>query len=273
MKALLIFLLVSGELFAQRLPGPDEAVTEESYHAILDRGTALFGPFIAGSGNILSLERNWRDSSITSFVTNERPPVFRIVIPGGAFRVYGMTNDGLAFTFCHELGHVFGGEPKRSAGYWPSIEGQANYAASNLCLRRLFAGDDNVAIVARLRVPARVRTLCEAAYADAGEAALCQRSALAGAVFAEWYRQLKLHSREYRQVFPAVNFSRPDPTQVRETHTAYSSPQCIFDTALAGALCPRGQRWDLSSTALNQELSCEGRDALSAQRPRCWYKP
>lgn len=240
---------------------PSEKVTEKSYLESIDRAQSLFGPYIAISGNILHIEKNWSTDSSISSASYERPPVYLIKLSGGAFRTKTMTNDGLAFTICHEINHFIGGEPKYSPGYWPSVEGQADYMASNACLKSFWEGEDHKDSIAQMEIPRAISEIC-------GQEALCIRSVMAGYVFAENYRQFKLTSVEYGKKYPPISFSKRDPLVVRETNRSYSSPQCRFDSALAGALCEKGKMFDVRDWRDPGELVC---DEGLGQRPGCWF--
>lgn len=184
-----------------------------------------------------------------------------------------MNNDGLLFTLCHEVNHILGGEPVYSPGYWPSVEGQADYMATNTCLRLLMGSDDNRSIISRMKIPKEVAAACDVVYSESEESALCQRSAMAGWTFAEYYRQYKLKPGEFHRVYPVISFVKKDPLKVTETNRSYTSPQCRFDTALAGALCKKGANFDISKWKEPNQFSCDITDPLKSQRPRCWYKP
>ena len=63
---------------------------------------------------------------------------------GGTPRHKTMTLDGLTMIICHELGHHLGGGPRRSELYpWSAAEGQSDYFAGSVCLKRLWDGDDH----------------------------------------------------------------------------------------------------------------------------------
>lgn len=59
-----------------------------------------------------------------------------IFLFGGFARLDQMTLDGLALTACHEIGHGLGGAPKKESG--STVEGEADYYASNICLPIVF---------------------------------------------------------------------------------------------------------------------------------------
>ena len=64
---------------------------------------------------------------------------------GGLARHKLVTPDGFALVACHEMGHHLGGAPRR--GGWASNEGQSDYYATTKCARRIWAEDNNAAIM------------------------------------------------------------------------------------------------------------------------------
>lgn len=64
--------------------------------------------------------------------------IHNIYLMGGFARLDYMTLDSLALTGCHEMGHGIGGAPKKElsiySDYSSSMEGQADYFATNICL-------------------------------------------------------------------------------------------------------------------------------------------
>jgi hypothetical protein len=236
-------------------------VTEKSYNAHINKALLLFGPYVAFTGNILSIEKRWQSELPGSSVNYAHPPIFEVVLNGAAFRTPTMTDDGMAFMICHEIGHIIGGDPKYSPGYWPSVEGQASYAASNLCLREFFKDEDN----SETKAPLVVTQECSKTYSDREEASLCIRTVMAGYIFAENYRQFKLLPGEFHKEFPPISFEKKDPSEVRETNRSYPSPQCQFDTAFAAALCEKGKNFTVDVFRDPDQFTCT--------RPRCWYGP
>jgi hypothetical protein len=146
--------------------------------------------------------------------------------------------DGFAFTLCHELGHLMGGEPKKKNGEtktWASAEGQADYFAASICLRRVLA---KLNPAPKQDIPLPVKTACEI-IADPNASKLCERTAMSG-------------YRSFHQILDSVgliqfampSFLKPEAAAAPITLLGYPSLQCRLDTVLAGAAGqPRPRCW------------------------------
>lgn len=259
---------------------PNAAVTRESYEARIDQAQILFGPYVEKLGYTLKIFKNWESPLMSCYTTAERLPEFRIVLNGEAFRNAETTNDGMAYTVCHEIAHIIGGPPKyTNDDFWGSAEGQADYVASNLCLKVLFQQDDNIALLDLINPPEIVRTKCDAAFSNPNDSALCQRSIMAGHSFASNNRRNRLawftgshQSPAYRSLATPLSLTRRDPQQVAALNRSYAVPQCRLDTAMAGALCERGGNFDPAQAQDPQLFNCGLQDSLETRRPRCWFK-
>jgi len=109
-----------------------KGLSEPQFNEVLDAVQSVYTPVIARRGLESILSRYWSDGQIDA-----RPYLgarfISLSIYGGLARQEGMTQDGLAFIACHELGHPLGGFPSNVTGF--SFEGQADYYATTKCLR------------------------------------------------------------------------------------------------------------------------------------------
>ena len=176
-----------------------------------------------------------------------------------------MDEDTLKVVVCHELGHVLGGYPEVPDYPYPknSVEGQADYFATAKCLKRVFANDDNQALMQRVELPRSITTPCGQVYHDSErDIALCQRSLWAAVrAFQFMYRD------------PGLSFDVPEATVAHETSTSYPAPQCRLDSLKAGALCPISDLigFSFSDPSAGACRAQVAEEALGA-RPRCWFK-
>ena len=122
-----------------------------------------------------------------------------------------LNRDALALVVCHELGHLYAGQPLKNENDFIAAEGQADYFATKHCIRKALAIFDEKNIEER-----------------AIEATKAVGEFLAN----NWGHK---HPRT----------DTPDESVVDTTNLSYPTPQCRFDTYMAG---------------LKGEL-----------RPRCWY--
>jgi hypothetical protein len=193
-----------------------------------------------------------------------------VTLDKGLFINRRLSPDGLRLLICHELGHFFGGAPRRSAPFeWDgpiapdgflnlSAEGQADTYASTTCFRALVTGQDHQAILKEEIISPRVRSLCASAHeSSADDALICKRTAVGA-----------LNMLQLAMDFP-ISLEEADRTvAVSMIRDSYPDRQCRLDTFVAGALCKQSLPliYDFSDPAKN-----ECADA-PAQRPRCWYR-
>ena len=239
---------------------PWEKVNEQSFLSVVSKIEGLYSPYFELAGHHLKFTLRWESEEKSCFTTYQNPPTFLITLNGGAFRNKIMNNDGLAFVVCHEIGHAIGGHPKyMSDVFWGSAESQADYFATNVCLKKVFKDDNNAAAVEGLKVPKDVKKLCK-------DNALCVRSIMAATVFAEYTRQAKI-SQYPKPVDPL----KRDSTVVTVLNRSYAAPQCRLDTAVAGSLCARGESFDLNTVGDAKDWNCRAPDASNMLRPACWF--
>ena len=130
-----------------------------------------------------------------AYVTEEGA---HIAMFGGMARAPYMNRDGLELILCHELGHHLAGPPIKKKSTWASAEGQADYFATNSCLKELWKGDYRErSITASLNV-------------------------------------VKMIAEVSGDKLPDIR--TPDPLKVEVTELDYPSLQCRLDTFVAGTL-------------------------------------
>lgn len=136
---------------------------------------------------------------------------------GGLARMNEMTPEGAVLILCHELGHGIAGPPLKMDSS-SSVEGQADYFATNSCLPKVLSQ-----LVTDRIPPTDPLNLCQTD--------LCRR------IFVGIASEIAV----LRSNLPAqdVQFGRSDPTQVNFINTSptyYPSNQCRLDTFIAGVL-------------------------------------
>jgi hypothetical protein len=179
---------------------------------------------------------------------------------------------------CHELGHHLGGFAFKSTN-WAANEGQADYFSTQVCARKLWAGDPANQQAAN-NVDAYARAECNKIWNKVADQNICYRISAAGQALATLLSVI-----EHGGVSP--KFDRPDTSVVQTTNPAHPKAQCRLDTFFAGSLCP--VKFDLSvipgrnnpAGQLSKEAekeaykySCGVADGYDiGVRPLCWFKP
>jgi len=131
-----------------------------------------------------------------AYVTEEGA---HIAMFGGMARAPYMDRDGLELILCHELGHHLAGPPLKKKSAWASAEGQADYFATNSCLKELWKDDPENFKARSLEASKNV---------------------------------IKMIAVVSEDVLPDI--ATPDPLIVQETELDYPSLQCRLDTFVAG---------------------------------------
>ncbi len=215
----------------------------------------------------------WENSDVNAYATitevETSPGIMTqqrvIAMFGGLARHPMMTVDGFALVACHEIGHHFGGYPRKGESF-ASAEGQADYYGTSKCLRHVFAGENNVQLMARRPVDLTARLRCKTAFPKNPEdAAICMRSAMAGITLAMTLGSLGSSPE-------IVTLKTPEREVVTETNVSYPTTQCRLDTYFRGALCPEDANRPMNFQNPNQG-ACRQKSVFDfGSRPPCWFK-
>lgn len=245
-------------------------ITEDEYHYALDRVADVYDEMVIDKGAKLDIVRSWDSGEVFALAKRDGDQ-WIIEMNGGLARHEDMNFDGFSLVACHELGHHFGGLPKKSS-WWPAAawivaEGQADYYSVSKCLRKVFANDNNKRIVAGMEIPRIVTNKCKKAWKTDSEVAMCQRTAMAGRVVANFFESIIGNEK-------VANFETPDSNIVPSTNfSGYPSIQCRLDTYFAAALCSIDKNVDPSNTDKNRGNCTRENDQSIGARPLCWYHP
>ncbi len=233
-------------------------MTKERFNEIIDKVEDVYAPIVKEKRARLRFKRKWKSNTVNASA-QQFWRFWTINMYGGLARHPDVTDDGFALVVCHELGHHLGGTPSRS---WASNEGQSDYFASLKCFRKVFGGDDNMAIIAEMEVDDLAKEKCEASWSNQEDAALCIRAAMAGKSLA------KLLGRGAK-----VDFDTPDPKVVESTYNRHPEGQCRLDTYFQGSLCEVDKDEDVSEDDFLVGTCNRSTGHTVGVRPLCWYKP
>lgn len=239
-------------------------MTEADFLGTIKKFENYFAPLIERDHRSeLIVYKSWSSNTINAYA-DKKPRRVEITVFGGLARYKSMTNDSLMLTLCHELGHHFGGYPKKSGNKWSSAEGQADYYSTAKCLRRVWEADDNIAIMSKVEVPALVKNECELTYKSEGERALCARMSLAGKGMALLFQYLESDSIEPK-------FETPEREMARAMNYMHPFAQCRLDTYFQGAVCsvPESIEFENDDETTG---ACHGKLGFTrGLRPGCWF--
>lgn len=238
-------------------------LTEQQYNSVLDKVYNVYASKVAQHGGQLVIEKAWSDGNVNAYA-ERRGNQFVVKMLGGLARHNVMTEDGLALVACHEIGHHIGGVP-RYAGRWASTEGQSDYFANLKCMRFVFSGDDNEAIVKQLNPSRFVVDKCEEQFGNRDDQLLCMRSAMAGMVGSSLFASLSGGS--------APRFETPDPNVVAQTYESHPHYQCRLDTYFQASLCSVSENTPIGQNNANEGTCNRANNDEVGLRSLCWYKP
>lgn len=220
------------------------------------------------------LEITVSPKSIVSASADHLHTHLKIIVNQGLLASPRLTPDSLRIIICHELGHLFGGAPRRNVPVgWDgpvaqdglsyfSSEGQADYYATAVCFRKLVEQAEGTSAIKSPqmeRVGPELRRKCskeKGKALSASELNLCYRAALGGLDF------LTLGFD-----FP-ISCEHEDQSVAKKlVRDFYPNRQCRLDTMIRGAHCKEELPHTLSFNNMNKN-ECKNPEAL---RPPCWF--
>jgi hypothetical protein len=260
------------------MKGINGGITEAQFTAAIDKVETIYAPIVANMGGKLEIDRKWSDGTVNAYA-QQSGKTWKVAMFGGLARHETITEDGMALVVCHEIGHHIGGAPKKGgstsggwwggssgASTWASNEGQADYFATLKCLRKSFLNDDNIAVVAEMKVPKTLLDACKkSSKKDKEDTALCVRTSMAGKSVSDLFSALSK--------LPETKFDTPDAKVVTKTDDNHPKAQCRLDTYFQGSLCEIGMNEDVSQ---KEEVKGTCHPSLGHKigtRPLCWFKP
>jgi hypothetical protein len=96
---------------------------------------AVFAPYAARDNRTFEILSDWNEAWPQAFA--RRWETDHLIVYGGIARIPGSTIDSFALTLCHEVGHLYGGEPFGDSANRMAVEGQADYWAASECWEKI----------------------------------------------------------------------------------------------------------------------------------------
>jgi hypothetical protein len=263
-------------------PSPLEKsnISQNKFNEIIAQAEKIYAPVVKAHKAKLKIHRRWKDETVNA-TASQTDDLWEVDMFGGLARRPEVTPDGFALVLCHELGHHLGGYVMASDSDmdWASNEGQSDYFATEACAKEIWKNDLEENAKHRALVLPFAKSLCDKNYQQQSERDLCYRSSNAGLSLASLLATLR------NSELP--KFETPSKDVVQKTIDEHPEAQCRLDTYMAGAVCTvpfersiiPGKGLAQGGASLEAEMfagqsSCMARDGwVSAQRPRCWFKP
>jgi hypothetical protein len=239
-------------------------MTEKEFKDTIKHFEKFFGPSIERDHNAeLIVFGSWGSNTVNAYAERASKKIM-ITIYGGLARHKAITKDGFTAVLCHELGHHFGGYPKKSTNRWSSAEGQADYYATMKCLRRIWENENNELALNSEVIPEKLKVECAQTYRGAKSEALCQRMGLAGRSVAFLIQDLDHDSIEPK-------FETPDDLVVRAMNYLHPFAQCRLDTFFQGAICPVPESVEFEDNDQTTGSCHVKLGDTRGLRPLCWF--
>jgi len=254
--------------------GMDEARFKE----IIDEVVNVYRPIVESHNATLKVNYLWTDNTVNASA-EQKGSEWIINMYGGLARRPEVTDDGFAAVVCHELGHHLGGFYFYGDTDWASAEGQADYFATQSCLREVWKLQNARNAEAGDKLSAFGKSGCDNTWQDATQRNLCYRVASSGESLAGLLAALRKS--------PTPKLETPDPKVVSRSSAAHPEAQCRLDTYFAGSICPvsfdpmiiparfhpKGQNSAAAEKDVIGSFCHSGLGFLKGNRPLCWFKP
>lgn len=227
-------------------------VTENNFKTIPHLVSALFVEDYAKLGLKIKVNLDWEKPFFTAWANQESENSFSINFWGGLARIPSMTKDSFALVACHEIGHILGGAPKMkiSSFLWATSEGQSDYFATGVCLKRYLKLTTKKQEHINTLASPTLYTQCRLTFSDDQDFSICLKAGNAALAFSKALNYLS-------EIDLGIDLESQSPIQVSETlFNSYPDVQCRLDTLVAGALC------DEVDFPCYQQFN---------QRPNCWF--
>ena len=256
---------------------------ERSFHLVVQDLQTAYTPIVAAHGAKLDIQADWKDPNVNAQASRE-DNVWILKVAGGLARRKELTSDGFALVLCHEMGHHLGGFPFFNEGEWAAVEGEADYFATQACLRKLWdrkMSDNAKAAADILILSPSGKQLCDNAWRLQSNKNLCYRSLLASLSAANLLSQLD-KTRGLPTFYgivgpnvPITAFQHPLPQCRLDTYASGAACKVVFDASvIPGLNQAEGQQSPQAENAA-YHYSCPsiGKGRYTGGRPRCWFKP
>lgn len=193
----------------------------------------------------------WEKPFFTAWVQELAPKDYSINFWGGVTRIPGMNDNGLALFACHEVGHLLGGKPRSKIKnfLWASAEGQSDYFATSICLKKYFANKAKRGQLEEPKINRKLYTRCVTKYPETQDFLICTNIMSAIEAFARVLNHIDPEK-------PKINLFKISPAAKETMYNSYPEGQCRIETLRAGNFCAP------------QDYPCQEKDNI---RPQCWF--
>ncbi len=270
---IILYVLLTYKAMANFLPPNDflikrghkaaDSLIFQTYSQMAQEINSLYAARMAEEGAELNFEIEVSNSKVNAFARREEGAMkqWKIIFTAGMLRHNSMTPTVFSGIYCHELGHHLGGSPFRSNGHWASAEGQADYFASNDCLKNILL-NSKLLKLSKAPVTDFIKEKCSTIFQSQERLEVCYQSSIVITKVAAFLS--RLGGRRGRRL-PKPSITKRDQSTAYSTIYKYPSRQCRVDTFFEGALC--------SEYFYGEDSNCpSSSEAYQGARPKCWFR-
>lgn len=197
-----------------------ENVSEQMFNEIINAAEKIYEPISKEWDETLVINKNWDDPTVNANAWRNGYGSAEINMYGGLARRPEVIPAGFALVLCHELNHLYGGNPYLNTLTKMSAEGQADYAGAGWCLKNIVTAIEDES---EIEISPYMKKVCN-------KDVTCLRQLAGGKSLGNL---LSVLSED--EVLP--DFETPDKTVVTRTNTSYPKTiQCRLDSYHNGTL-------------------------------------
>ncbi len=288
------------------------AISEATFNSRIDQVESVYGDWAKAYSAKLVVKRHWSKKSGNGSASDadkiqvgeeSAPKELKWVV-----NVWGentgtpyKTGDTLSLWMCHEMGHLIGGFPFSREGYGGlpndgrtagSAEGQADYFATQVCLKKLWAPELAENRTFRGSVLPETKALCDRVYSSDADQNLCYRIVHASLDAQEDLLVSRAESPADHGIQDYLDDSKPAGGSLFPKSNLYEYPSlaCRLTTFIRGALCPKSfsdfiipgtdfteataekRNSKAIETAASRYACTRGNGFPDGARPPCWFR-
>jgi len=264
MRKIIFALLFMSQTALAKLPREGNAstikstITSTQFWKIVNDLNDIYKPIFHGHKINFWFEARLDDPKIelrTEYYITKWNNDRKIIVKGGLVKSYGLNEAGMIMLLCHEIGHSLAGYPAGSSAPAYSFEGQAYYYAGHVCARRAF--DKYLNRVDFKNAMTKIDQ-CEKNFDSQREKNICYLTHLGAQNVADMILVMQGTKR-------GAYSDQHDSFVAKSMSEFYPTPQCIYDSIVAGLDCHE-RVWDDAVIPANKNATCRN-------RPQCWYVP
>jgi len=194
-------------------------IDEGLFGLIIDIGKELYEPTAKDWNETLSISKSWDSPIVNASAWRNGAGNTEIMMYGGLARREEVIPQGFALVLCHELNHLYGGEPYIHTYLKMAAEGQSDWMGASWCLKNIV---EKLKSTYGIETTPYMQQMCN-------DDPVCLQQLAGGNSLGKLLAELGGES--------VPDYETPDPSIVKKTNTSYpKTTQCRLDSYHNGAL-------------------------------------